>query len=98
MNETFNVVQFFPNETYEYLRGGHDAYGAYHPPVPAKEAVELAHSYTRPTRPGVMLGVIAKVMIEDQDGSCVFLWVNDGKGGRVVFPTREECEAARATP
>jgi len=89
MTELFNVVQFFPDGHYEYLRGGTDYYGDYHAPVPAEEAVTFAKELTE--RPAAKLGIIAKVMIEDSGGSCVFLW----ERGKVVFPTREECEAVR---
>jgi predicted metallo-beta-lactamase superfamily hydrolase len=67
----FSVVQFFDNDTYEYVRRG----------VTAQEAVEASAHYCGSV--GARLGYVTKVMITDGDDYCVFQWEH-GKG--VVFP------------
>ena len=74
-DEPFNVVQFFPDGSYEYVRRG----------VPAKQAVEAAFHYTHSV--GAMAGVTRKVIITDGGDSLVFEW-RFGEG--VVFPTPEQ--------
>jgi hypothetical protein len=74
----FNVVQFFPDETYEYVRRN----------VSAEEAVEAARSYT--TRPAALMGVIQRVIITDGGDSTNFEW-RFGEG--VVYPPRQAAEA-----
>lgn len=67
----FAVWQWFEDDWHERVGDGLDA----------KEAVELAHSYT--IRPAAQIGIIRKVQIVDCDDNTAFLWVY-GKG--VVFP------------
>lgn len=74
----FNVVQFFPDETYEYVRRN----------VSAEEAVEAARSYT--TRPAALMGVIQRVIITDGGDSTNFEW-RFGEG--VVYPPRQAAES-----
>jgi hypothetical protein len=69
----FSVCQFFPNGSYEYI-------ARY---VGAEEAVEVARSYTRPTRPGIIMGIIARVIVTDGGDFTCFEWKN-GEG--VTFP------------
>lgn len=69
--ELFNVVQYFGDDTYEYVRRN----------VPAQEAVEAAHHYTHNV--SSRMGWTAKVMITDNSDYCCFLWERD-KG--IVFP------------
>jgi len=75
MTDLFDVWQFFPDETYERvaLRVG------------AKEAVEIAKSYT--TRPAALIGIIRRVIITDDGDHICFEW-QFGKG--VTFPPREQ--------
>jgi hypothetical protein len=69
----FSVFQFFPDGSYEALRRF----------VDAKTAVEIARSYTLPTRPAVVAGIIQRVIVTDGDDYCCFEWKN-GEG--VTFP------------
>lgn len=48
-----------------------------------QEAVNVARSWTLPNRPGVVLGTIKRVIIEDDEEFTVFEWKN-GEG--VTFP------------
>jgi hypothetical protein len=75
MLETFRVILFFP-----------DGYWMEEGRVPSlEEAVKLAHRITQ--RPAVALGIIARVIITDDDDYTCFEWVN-GKG--VTLPPPEE--------
>lgn len=60
--ELFNVVQFFPDETYEYVRRG----------VTAEEAVEAARHYCSSV--GARLGTTRRVIITDDGDYCNFEW------------------------
>ncbi len=72
--ELFNVVQFFPDETYEYVRTN----------VPAEEAVNAFKHYC--TSVGARIGTTHRVIITDQ-GDCINAeWIH-GQG--VVFPKKE---------
>jgi hypothetical protein len=72
--ERFNVVVWFPNDTYEYVGRN----------LPPKAAVEMAKHYTE--RPAARYGLIAKVMITDDGDYTNFLWEH-GKG--IVYPPKE---------
>ena len=78
MSELFDVWQWFPDDTHERVGAG----------LPAKEAVELAHSYI--FRPAAKLGIIAKVQITDSEDATVFLWEHAKGSGAdgIVFPPR----------
>jgi hypothetical protein len=69
--ETYNVVQWFPNEVYEYVRRG----------VTLEEAWRAAQHYC--TFVGAKVGTTVRVMIEDGGGSCVLEWKRE-EG--IVFP------------
>jgi hypothetical protein len=69
--DLFSVVQFFEDETYEYVRRN----------VPAQEAVEAARHYCSSI--GAQLGTTARVIITDSGDDTVFEW-QYGKG--VTFP------------
>lgn len=71
----FNVVQFFEDDTSEYVRRG----------VTDKEAVEAAKHYC--TSVGAQMGFVKRVIITDMLDITVFEWIH-GKG--VVFPPRGE--------
>lgn len=75
MSETFNVVQFFEDDTYEYVRRG----------VGAEEAVRAAKHYTESV--GARMGLVKKVIITDSGDETNFEW-RQGEG--VVFPPRSE--------
>lgn len=70
----FNVVQFFEDGTYEYVRKG----------VTDEEAVLAAKHYC--TSVGAKMGFVKRVIITDMLDCTNFEWVY-GKG--VVFPPRE---------
>lgn len=70
-DELFNVVQFFEDESYEYVRRL----------VPAEEAVKAARHYTRSV--AAQLGMVTRVIITDTGDCTNFMW-EFGKG--VVFP------------
>lgn len=78
MSELFNVVQFFPNGSYEYVRRG----------VPAEEAVKTAYHYSYSI--GAQLGTTVRVIITDGGDSTNFEW-RFGEG--VVFPPPEGSDA-----
>lgn len=67
IQELFNVVQFFQDDSYEYVRRG----------VPAEEAVSAAKHYCSSV--GARLGMVKQVMITDTGDCCCFLW-EYGKG------------------
>lgn len=69
--ELFNVVQFFPDDTYEYVRRN----------VTAQEATEAFKHYC--TSVGARVGTTTRVIITDQGDSCCAEWIH-GQG--VVFP------------
>lgn len=72
--DTFDVVQFFEDASYEYVRRG----------VPPEEAVRTAHGYCHSV--GAQLGTTRRVIITDTGDRTVFEW-RFGEG--VVFPPRE---------
>ena len=75
MENEFSVVQFFPDDTYEYVRRF----------VSAKEAMEAFAHYT--TCVATKLGTTVRVIITD-GGDCInFEWVR-GKG--ITFPPTED--------
>lgn len=71
--ELFNVVVFYPDDSYTYERRG----------VSAHEAVIAAKSFTE--RPAAQLGMIRRVIITDSGDCCNFEW-RHGEG--VTFPPR----------
>ena len=79
MTDLFNVVQFFADESYEYVRRH----------VPAEEAVEAAKHYC--TSVGAQLGTTCRVIITDDGDSTNFEW-RFGEG--IVFPPAAEIAAA----
>lgn len=80
MAETFNVVMFFPDGSYNYERRS----------VPAEEAMTVFGECTR--RPAVLLGIIARVIVTDDGDSTCAEWKN-GEG--FTFPP-ELVEQAKA--
>ena len=73
-NELFNVCQFFPDESYEYVRRA----------VTATEAYKAFEHYTNSV--GARLGTTVRVIITDM-GDCTNVeWIH-GKG--LVYPTKE---------
>lgn len=76
-DELFNVVQYFENDSYEYVRRN----------VTAEEAGEAFTHYTSSV--AVKLGIVKKVVITDQGDEINAEWVY-GKG--LVFPTKEMIE------
>jgi hypothetical protein len=72
--ELFNVVQFFEDDTSEYVRRL----------VPAEEAMKAAYHYCNSV--GVRLGFVKRVIVTDVLDCINFEWQSD-KG--VVFPPRE---------
>ena len=70
----FNVVQFFEDGSYEYVRRG----------VDAKAAVEAAKHYTECV--GAVLGTTRRVIITDGGDSTNFEW-RYGEG--VVYPPHD---------
>lgn len=74
-NETFNVVQFFANDSYEYVRRR----------VTPLEATVAAHHYCSSV--GARLGIVNRVIITDSGDLTCFEWIY-GKG--IVFPRPEK--------
>ena len=72
--DLFNVVQFFENETHEYVRRN----------VPALEAVQAVKHYT--DNVATRAGIVARVIITDQMDCTVFEWTY-GKG--ITYPTQQ---------
>lgn len=72
--DEFNVVQFFADDSYEFVREG----------ISAKEAVEIAKRYTESV--GARIGTTRRVIITDGGDACCFEW-KFGEG--VTFPPRE---------
>lgn len=69
--ELFNVCQFFPDGSYEYVRRF----------VDIKEALDAAQHYTQNV--SAWTGLTSRVIITDSGDSIVFEWLY-GRG--VVFP------------
>lgn len=78
--ELFNVVQFFADDSYEYVLRNVD------PERAVKQAKSLSDSV------GGRLGTTKRIIITDGGDLTVFEW-QFGKG--VTFPTPEQREAAR---
>lgn len=72
--ETFSVVQFFEDGSYEYVRQF----------VDVREAAKAFAHYT--TSVGASIGTTVRVIITDGGDSICFEWVY-GKG--LVFPEKE---------
>jgi len=69
--ETYSVVQFLPNQLYEYLCRG----------VNAEEAVKAFCQYTN--CPAAMIGIIKEVRIyNDSDETITLHW----KDGKMIYP------------
>lgn len=77
---TFNVVQFFKDESYEYVCRN----------VSAEEAVQAAKHYT--TSVGARIGTTRRVIITDSGDCTNFEW-KFGEG--VVFPVLDVHKLAR---
>lgn len=75
MNELYNVVQFFPDGTHEYVRRS----------VPAEQAVEAFHHYC--TSVGAKIGTTVRVIITD-DGDCTNAEWKYGEG--LTFPKKAD--------
>jgi hypothetical protein len=73
--ERFNVVQFFVDESYEYVRRN----------VSAEEAVRVAIVYSNNV--AALIGTTRRVIITDGGDFCNFEWKY---GSGVVFPTKED--------
>lgn len=73
--ELFNVVQFFENGVYEYVRRN----------VPAADAVEAFKHYCNSL--GAQMGMTVRVIITDQ-GDCTNAVWEFGKG--ITYPKQEE--------
>jgi uncharacterized protein with NRDE domain len=69
--ELFDVVQFFVDDQYEYVRRR----------VPVKAAIHAAYHYTHNV--AAMAGLTSRVVIVDENNFTIFEWII-GKG--VVFP------------
>ena len=69
--ELFNVVQFFDDESSEYVRRG----------VPIENAMDAAKHYTSSV--ATRMGWVVRVIITDMLDRTCFEWIN-GKG--VTFP------------
>ena len=79
MTNEYSVVQFFDNDTYEYVSRF----------VEAKEAVETAARCTRSV--GAQTGVVTRVIITDGGDHTNFEW-KFGKG--ITFPENWATKAA----
>jgi hypothetical protein len=71
--DLFNVVQFFPDGQYEYVRKA----------VSAEEAVKATQHYT--TSVGARMGTTVRVIITDMMDCTCFEW----KDGKVIYPTQQ---------
>jgi hypothetical protein len=71
--ELFNVVQFFEDGSYEYVRKN----------VTANEAVSATQHYT--TSIGAQLGTTVRVIITDMMDCIAFEW----EKGKIIFPTQQ---------
>ena len=76
--DKFNVVQFFEDGQYEYVRRA----------VPALEAVQAVQHYT--TSVGARMGITKRVIITDMMDSICFEWDE----GKIIFPTKKDIEDA----
>ena len=76
-DELFNVVQFFKDGNYEYVRRN----------VTALQAADAVRHYTHSV--AVRMGLIKSVIVTDVMDCTVFEW-QDGKG--IVFPTQKEID------
>lgn len=74
MNNEFSVVQFFEDDSYEYVRRF----------VSAEEAMTAVKHYTNNV--ATRMGLVKRVIITDGGDLCCFEWIH-GKG--VVFPPKE---------
>lgn len=77
MDEKYNVVQFFMDESYEYVRTN----------VTAEEAVKTFRFFT--TNVASKVGTTVRVIITDS-GDCINMEWQFGKG--ITYPKREELE------
>jgi len=71
--ELYNVVRFFPDGQYEYVRKA----------VSAEEAVKATQHYT--TSVGARMGTTVRVIITDMMDCTCFEW----KDGKIIYPTQE---------
>ena len=71
--DKFNVVQFFQDGQYEYVRRN----------VTAKEAVEATQHYTRSV--GARIGTTKRVIVTDMLDQICFEW----EDGKITFPTQK---------
>jgi hypothetical protein len=74
--EKFNVVQFFEDGQYEYVRRN----------VSAVEAVSATQHYT--TSVGARMGTTKRVIVTDMLDQICFEWVD----GKIIFPTQKEID------
>ena len=75
-NERFNVVQFFKDGTYEYVRRN----------VTAEDAVKAAQHYTQSV--AVRMDLVNRVIVTDMLDQTCFEW----KDGKIIFPTQNEID------
>ena len=75
-DERFNVHQFLPDGYHECIGMG----------LSIRDALLMAHKWTLPSRPGVIIGAIRRVIITDSGDCTVWEWKN-GEG--VTFPPSE---------
>ena len=73
MEDQFNVVQFFEDGQYEYVRRA----------VPALDAVRAVQHYT--TSVGARMGTTVRVTITDMLDQMCFEWCE----GKIIFPTQQ---------
>jgi hypothetical protein len=81
--ELFNLVQFFPDGTYEYVRER----------VSAEEAGKAFHHYTHSV--GARMGTTVRVIITD-GGDCTNAEWKHGEG--LIYPPPEIANKEGATP
>jgi hypothetical protein len=73
MEDKYNVVQFFEDGQYEYVRRA----------VPALEAVQATQHYTQSV--AARAGITKRVIITDMMDCTCFEWVD----GKITFPTQQ---------
>jgi len=73
MEDKYNVVQFFEDGSYEYVRKA----------VPALEAVQATQHYTQSV--AARAGITKRVIITDMMDCTCFEW----KDGKIIYPTQE---------
>lgn len=73
MEDKFNVVQFFVDGQYEYVRRA----------VSAEEAVKAAQHYTQSV--GARIGTTKCVIVTDMMDCTCFEW----EDGKITFPTQQ---------